>query len=658
MNKNNNLRSILLLLLGSTLLFFYIFRPLHLTDAEPTELPKLEVFDPEIQLTKTAYGTQLLRILNESRSDPSQAEHSLSLLHGKQPLAVKPIYSAYRLMILSNIAQHSQLGDEVIRYSEQIKRLAEEENLLWLQASSTVELAIQYAKRGELKKSEQEVLKGIAIAESIRYEQLLVKAYNTAGVVFNIRSDLVSAQYYFHKGLELGKKYPLHIYNSKITSNMALLYIYLEEWHKALELIEQGKTLYERSNLLENVALGLLYTNEAFVYLKLEDAKKSRAAFEVAKQLGKGNVTERFKVILMKSESEILLLEGKAKQALAVSQACLDFPSIDDYTLEKGHCYKKRALAKLALQEKLTDSESIRDDLYQALALYQSVGSRNWIIAGQRSLANYFEAVGDSLNALKYFKLYYQGNKSLLFDRRQSEVFVLEQSYKTHSIQQDNELLNTEKELADALLEKQKLRTRIVSSLVFAVIVGFFFVVRRSHLVEKENQKLIEQNTTCSLTGLYNRRYLEKCLKQGHQVSPSEYGTTIAILDLDYFKQVNDTHGHDVGDEVLVEVAKRLSSSLQEGDIIGRWGGEEFVCILDGSMCPDEQLESIRQSICDVPIQSRAGRLNISTSIGAHSGIGHHSLFYSYQKSLKKADNALYRAKQLGRNRVVFSADI
>ncbi|MDN3701610.1 tetratricopeptide repeat protein [Vibrio artabrorum] len=81
----------------------------------------------------------------------------------------------------------------------------------------------------------------------------MIKAYNTAGVINNIRNDFPEAQYFFHKGLDLGKKYPQHIYNSKLVSNMALLYIYLEDWPKALKLIKRAKNSITRADYLKRL---------------------------------------------------------------------------------------------------------------------------------------------------------------------------------------------------------------------------------------------------------------------------------------------------------------------------------------------------------------------------------------------------------------------
>jgi two-component system cell cycle response regulator len=129
------------------------------------------------------------------------------------------------------------------------------------------------------------------------------------------------------------------------------------------------------------------------------------------------------------------------------------------------------------------------------------------------------------------------------------------------------------------------------------------------------------------------------------------------IMDIDYFKQVNDTYGHDIGDEVLKEFASRIAANTRGIDLACRYGGEEFVVAM-----PDTDMsfaysiaERLRQSIETTPIKiSRApSQLNITISIGIAKAEGAGD---TAEKLLHRADQALYRAKRSGRNRVVADA--
>lgn len=155
------------------------------------------------------------------------------------------------------------------------------------------------------------------------------------------------------------------------------------------------------------------------------------------------------------------------------------------------------------------------------------------------------------------------------------------------------------------------------------------------------------------LTGLLNRRAFEERLDEEFSVA-KRHGFTacIAILDIDHFKSVNDTHGHDVGDQVLASVAGQLKAGLRAGDILGRWGGEEFVLYIRQSDADGAAIlvNRMRQSVeaLSLPLPDD-GSLRVTFSAGVTSL----EEYSSWRSALKEADLRLYEAKEQGRNRVV-----
>ncbi|MFA0250549.1 diguanylate cyclase [Vibrio sp. 10N.261.45.A4] len=652
MNNNRVLGSFFLVVLISVVLGLYLLYPTYDDDLQTIRPETPGAYSPEKELSATQYGAELIEILNVSRGDPKLASQKLETLKATSPTQHKAIYRGYELMILSNLAQHDLDKQAVSEYTRQIKALAQREDMGWLKAQSLVELAIEQMSQGELVEAESQVKAAISIAESIQYEELLIKAYNTVGSIKNIQNKFSEAQYFFHKGLNLGKKYPRHIYNSKLMSNMALLYIYLEDWPKALKLIEQAKKLYIKSGLRDGSTIGVLYVNESFAYLRSGDLVKGREAYKSATKFNDDSVSERYKILLLKAQSEVLLAEKNFELARKVTNQCIGYPGVAKYTLQLGQCYLNRALANIGLNQ----DNFVFFDLKRSSTMFDIVGSRSWKVLGFKALAEYYESKGNSEIGLRYFKLYYKGNKALLFEKRQSDIFLLEQDFATASLAKENELLNAEKELAEMTLDKQSLKDRIVVVLGVMVIISFAVLLVRLCTMHKTNKELVTQSTRCELTGLFNRRYLEQLLTQPMPYRLSPFGYTLAILDLDQFKRVNDTYGHDIGDQVLVEVAKRIERALSTNDVLARWGGEEFVLLLAGTQDPDEQLEMIRQTIADQTIETYSGPLALTTSIGATIHLTYQELNSStYKQHLKSADDALYQAKQSGRNQVVIA---
>ncbi len=171
-------------------------------------------------------------------------------------------------------------------------------------------------------------------------------------------------------------------------------------------------------------------------------------------------------------------------------------------------------------------------------------------------------------------------------------------------------------------------------------------------------QLSLEMAITDQLTGLHNRRYMSRHLDT-LVTSAGRSGKPLAflILDIDYFKAVNDTHGHDIGDEVLREFARRISANVRGIDLACRFGGEEFVVVM-----PDTDMsfayavaERLRKSVESTMFDiSRAPtKLSITISIGITVSQGTDD---SAEKLLHRADQALYRAKRDGRNRVIADA--
>lgn len=166
-------------------------------------------------------------------------------------------------------------------------------------------------------------------------------------------------------------------------------------------------------------------------------------------------------------------------------------------------------------------------------------------------------------------------------------------------------------------------------------------------------QQSMEMAVTDPLTGLYNRRYMASHLATLLAQSASQHGTAVAILDLDHFKQVNDTHGHPAGDDVLREVGNRIVRNIRGIDMACRYGGEEFVVLMPDTDLGSSEVVANRllQAIGDKPISTRsAGELTVTCSIGCTSSLESDT----DDSLLKRADDALYEAKNGGRNRIVY----
>lgn len=186
-----------------------------------------------------------------------------------------------------------------------------------------------------------------------------------------------------------------------------------------------------------------------------------------------------------------------------------------------------------------------------------------------------------------------------------------------------------------------------------ALIFGFFYAMAAFYraTVIKAERRLLAAATTDGLTGLANRSHFQ--LRAAAELAHGQRNrapTALVLADVDFFKRVNDDHGHDVGDKVLVQVGTVMRATLREVDVLARWGGEEFLALLP--QCSDttalEVAERLREAVAAIQIDVDGRLLQITASFG----VAEVQDMQDLQAAIARADQALYRSKHEGRNRV------
>ncbi len=200
---------------------------------------------------------------------------------------------------------------------------------------------------------------------------------------------------------------------------------------------------------------------------------------------------------------------------------------------------------------------------------------------------------------------------------------------------------------------------KVDNTLLWQVLIGFvvilFFFLLRLRSIRKFNQVLKEKNVelerisqTDHLTGLYNRLKTDEVIKS--EVARSgRYGGTFSVMlfDIDFFKKINDTRGHQVGDQILIQISHLIKNNLRNTDILGRWGGEEFMIVT-----PELDVKNAGHLAEKLRLLIENHIFPEQIRVTASFGVAEYQMGNSPDALLKRADKLLYDAKSAGRNQV------
>ena len=301
------------------------------------------------------------------------------------------------------------------------------------------------------------------------------------------------------------------------------------------------------------------------------------------------------------------------------------------------------------------------------MAGYEEIGDKPEL---QTALVEYglaLERAGDLPGALQAYHRERKISNELFERRRQQAMLDLQEKYEGDKKQRQIELLRSENLIKSTEIDNRRLQQRVWWLLVAvfalaATVVGLLYrKVRHANAqLHEKNRELKQQSVRDPLTGLYNRRhfleYMRALPAAGQQAPDAAPAGALFLLDVDHFKNINDTYGHAAGDAVLTTIAARLCEILRETDMIVRWGGEEFLAYLPtapgGKSGLDEVAERILAGIGATVVDHGGMALSVNVSIGYAPfplAVGKQEL--AWERVVNLVDMALYMAKSHGRNR-------
>jgi diguanylate cyclase (GGDEF)-like protein len=287
-------------------------------------------------------------------------------------------------------------------------------------------------------------------------------------------------------------------------------------------------------------------------------------------------------------------------------------------------------------------------------AIAESVAGENMLDVKEllREYADALEHAGYLMMAIQVYHRYDEVSEKFMTNTRQRAFLELSAKFDDERRARELELLRRDNELKASEMNAQHLRQQLILAAAIFVTCICAALIWAFARVRKANDRLRFDSERDALTGLRNRRYFNDYVLSVDGARP--VGGCVLLADLDHFKRINDTLGHPAGDAVLATVSHRLSAALRESDKLVRWGGEEFLAILD-PITPEQANSTVERLLHAVrrdPVLWNGHAIQCTISIGyAFFPMAGSATEISLESAISLVDKALYEAKRRGRDR-------
>ncbi len=445
-------------------------------------------------------------------------------------------------------------------------------------------------------------------------------AYNNIGIAYGILYAYEESLEALLAGLALKEHLDDELIN-KLYSNTSNVYHYLGHYDHALKTLETASSYV---NIQDNPRVHILTTaNFGKTHAKLNNLELAEEYLNKARELAE-NTTAHYDLLsdVYIDLGRFYIQQKQFSKGLSVLNKALKLAQ-ENQNISK-EIDLKIEIAKCQIGEH-KETEAIVT-LSSALSLKTTQTSKTALLEIHKAFSEIYEKLRDYKNALEHYKCYHDLKDEIHNDRSQARMQGMMIKHDTERLQDEHDRLANEKELA---------RLRLLE-------------------VERHNQKLVEENTRDGLTGAYNRRFLNEKLEEVFiQAKKNQSPLSVVMSDIDFFKQVNDTFSHAIGDEVLKAIARIFMDNTREQDTVARYGGEEFVIIFNRSdkNTAIEITEKLRSLVEHYPWQEIHPDLKITISMGVSTSFE----FDDYESMLNNADLHMYSAKRSGKNQVRYA---
>jgi diguanylate cyclase (GGDEF)-like protein len=420
-------------------------------------------------------------------------------------------------------------------------------------------------------------------------------------------------------------------------------------------LLAQARRLVGQSDdLIEQARLGNV---QAHIAALQGDMKGSLQALEEALSLATTANAPRLQAQMLTNLADAYVRMGRPADALRAAERALPVMLRHNDLRAERVLIANIGVAKISVGRVAEGKQ----DMAKVLELWQQTGETGRQVQTLREFGEALARAGDARGALELYHRERALSAELMRVNRSVALKDLQNRNDAEARQRDIELLGRDNALKTAALANRDLLQRIWWLLAAVMALAIVLVALLYRRVRETNRRLAAnhvqlraQSERDPLTNLANRRHFQAVMAT--LGADKGFEGALLLVDIDHFKHVNDTQGHAAGDQVLIEVAKRLNEAVRSDDLVVRWGGEEFL-ILAPRAAPEqaEQMAArVLTTLGNASIDVGTAALRITASIGyARFPLPPYGADVPWEQAINLADMALYTAKNQGRNRAV-----
>ncbi|MFV1468501.1 MULTISPECIES: diguanylate cyclase domain-containing protein [Idiomarina] len=449
--------------------------------------------------------------------------------------------------------------------------------------------------------------------------------------------------------------------------SIAIIQSELKNWEGSLKTINKAIQSAKQNEL--EYDLPDFYLHKSYIEAEMDEREASLVSLRKAYQAAVKDEREYLLPVILNNYGDHYMSEKKWEEARSHLREALELAEeVEDIWMAQTIHFN---LGFIDVHQ--GNTEAGLEEMREAVEFYREEDIKTEVEGLLGELAEAYELAGQHQKQAETLKQQMELMEELYQSDQQQNLANLQQLYESKDKEQQIELLERQNELKQQLLEINEQRNLIWLLLGIVAVFAALFVflmyrkARRANLRLKEaNNLLADQSRRDPLTGLWNRRALQEEMEarkqHGERREAAAHSDGLILLDIDFFKRINDKYGHAAGDKVLIEISQRLQKECRASDKLIRWGGEEFLFLVRNVSSADleEMSERILKAIAKEPIAYEGQEIFVTTTIGfirlPFADIPEHEM--DWEKVLQVADMALYTGKAHGRNRACGVTDL